>query len=66
MVVLRIIVIKSYSAGGFPLEEASELGFISIKCINFGVVILYILLFHSYLLEYFYFFIIIIHTVPYN
>jgi hypothetical protein len=33
------------SAGGFPLEEKSELGFLSIKVSFFGVIVVYILLF---------------------
>jgi hypothetical protein len=32
--VLRIILIEIYYARGFPLEEESELGFLSIKVSN--------------------------------
>ena len=53
--VLRIIVIERFSARGFPLKEASEHCFLSIKVL-FGVVVSYTLFFHYYFLEYFLFF----------
>jgi hypothetical protein len=63
--VLRIIVIERCSTGGFPLEEASEHCFLSIKVL-FGVVVSSIVLFHCYSLQYFMFHAIIIDLVPYK
>jgi hypothetical protein len=47
--VLRIIVIECFSTRGFPLEEASEHCFLSIKLLSS------IVLSHYYYLQYFYF-----------
>jgi hypothetical protein len=43
---LENIVIELCSAGGFPLEEASEHFFLLNKCITFVVALINILLFH--------------------
>jgi hypothetical protein len=62
---LRIIVIELYSIGGFPFEEESELGLISIKVSFWCCGSLYIVVPLKFA-TIFLFLLIIIHMVPKN